>query len=112
MTVFPEHFSLQLAPGVHAVLILDQAGWYDPRAVDVPQTVTRLLPAASPELHPVGRFWLHLRERSLSHRVLDDYGAILEAVGRAWNRLLDGTGHLTSLTAYWDLTASVVPEQL
>jgi hypothetical protein len=54
----------------------------------------------------VERVWLYLRERYLSHRVLDDYEAVLEAVCRAWNRLLDETGRLTTLTAYPYLTVS------
>ncbi|PVE21795.1 IS630 family transposase [Microvirga sp. KLBC 81] len=104
MTVFLEHFSRQLAPGVHAVLILDQAGWHDPRALHVPETITLLpLPSASPELNPVERIWLY------PHRVLGDYDAVLDAVCRAWNRLLDETGRLTSLTAYPYLTASGIP---
>ncbi len=41
MTIFLEHFSRQLAPGVHAVLVLDQAGWHDARALLVPETITR-----------------------------------------------------------------------
>jgi hypothetical protein len=36
MTIFLEHFARQLALGVHAVLVLDQAGWHDTRALHVP----------------------------------------------------------------------------
>jgi hypothetical protein len=60
-------------------------------------------------LNPVERVWLYLRERYLSHRVLDDYEAVLEAVCQAWNRLLDETGRLTSLTAYPYPTGSGIP---
>jgi transposase len=110
MTICLEHFSRQLEPGVHAVLVLDQAGWHDARALHVPDTITLLpLPSASPQLNPVERVWLYLRERYLSHRVLDDYDAVLEAVCHAWNRLLDQTGRLTTLTAYPYLTASPIP---
>jgi hypothetical protein len=110
MEVFLEHFARQLAPGVHAVLILDQAGWHDERALHVPATITLLpLPSASPQLNPVERVWLYLRERYLSHRVLDDYGAVLEAVCRAWNKLVDEKGRLTTLTAYPYLIASEIP---
>jgi transposase len=110
MTIFLEHFAHQLEPGVHAVLVLDQAGWHDARALHVPDTITLLpLPSASPALNPVERVWLYLRERYLSHRVLDDYDAVLEAVCRAWNRLLDETGRLTTLTAYPYLTALGIP---
>lgn len=110
MGVFLQHFSRQLAPKVHAVLILDQAGWHDERALRVPGNVTLLpLPSASPQLNPVERIWLYLRERYLSHRILADYDAVLTATCRAWNRLLAEKGRLASLTAYPYLTASGIP---
>ena len=110
MGIFLHHFSDQLAPDVHAVLILDQAGWHDERALRVPGNVTLLpLPSAPPQLNPVERIWLYLRERYLSHRILADYDAVLTATCRAWNRLLAEKGRLASLTAYPYLTASGIP---
>ena len=93
MTIFLEHFSRQLEPGVHAALILDQAGWHDERALHVPTSITLLpLPSASPQINPVERVCLYLRERYLSYCVLDDYGAVLDAVCRAWNKLINEKG--------------------
>ena len=101
MNLFLAGFAEQLEPGAHAVLILDQAGWHGPRRLAVPGNVTPLpLPAYSPELDPVERVWLYLRERFLSHRVLDGYAAVLDAARRAWNALAAETGRLASLTAY------------
>jgi hypothetical protein len=57
-------------------------------------------------LNPAERIWLYLRERYLSHRVLDDYEAVLNATCRAWNRLLKEKGRLATLTAYPYLIAS------
>jgi hypothetical protein len=37
------------------------------------------------------------------------YGAVLEAVCRAWNKLVDDKGRLTTLTAYPYLIASEIP---
>ncbi len=109
MAVFLEHFSRQLAPDGHAVLVLDQAGWHDERALSVPANITLLpLPSASPQLNPVERVWLYLRERYLSHLVLDDYHALLDATCRAWNKLMDETGRLATLTAYPYLVGSGV----
>jgi hypothetical protein len=110
MDVFLEHFARQPEPGVHAVLVLDEAGWHHARVLHVPETITLLpLPPASPQLNPVERVWLHLRERYLSHRMLNDYEAVLDAVCCAWNQLLDETGRLTTMTAYPYLTASGIP---
>ena len=101
MNVFLAGFAAQLAPGTHAVLMLDQAGWHGGGQLVVPENVTLLpLPPYSPELNPVERIWLYLRERYLSHRVLRDYRAVLDAACGAWTRLLAETGRLASLTAY------------
>ena len=101
MNLFLAAFAEQLEPGAHAVLILDQAGWHGSPRLIVPDNITLLpLPAYSPELNPVERVWLYLRERFLSNRLLADYTAILDAACEAWNALAAETGRLTSLTAY------------
>jgi DDE superfamily endonuclease len=101
MAVFLARFAHELAPGVHAALILDRAGWHMARRLSVPDNITLVpLPAYSPELNPVERVWLYLRERFLSHRVLDGYAAVLDAACRAWNALAAEPGRLASLTAY------------
>ncbi|MGE0697640.1 MAG: transposase, partial [Hyphomicrobiaceae bacterium] len=58
------------------------------------------LPPYSPELNPVERVWLHLKERYLSHRLHADYDAIVHAASQAWNRLVAETGRLTTLCSY------------
>jgi hypothetical protein len=75
----------------------------------VPATVTLLhLPPHSPELNPVERVWLYLRERWLSHRVLaGGYEAVVEAACAAWNALQAEPGRLRSLTSYPWLPRSV-----
>ena len=98
MSLFLAAFAEQLAPGTHAVLILDQAGWHGARRLVVPGNLTLLpLPAYSPELNPVERVWLYLRERFLSLRVFRDYRAIVDACCIAWNRLVADPGLLRSL---------------
>lgn len=101
MNVSLAAFADRLEPGTHAVVILDQAGWHGAKRLAVPAKVTLLpLPAYSPELNPVERVWLYLRERFLSHRVLADYRAVLDAACEAWNTLAAETGRLASLTSY------------
>lgn len=56
------------------------------------------LPTYSPKLNPVERVRLSLRERHLSHRLLDDHDAVVEALCRAWNAL--NKARLRSLTSY------------
>ena len=107
MGLFLERFAQELEPGVHAALILDRAGWHVSRRLAVPDNITLVpLPPYSPELveqrrcSTVERVWLYLRERFLSHRVLDGYTAVLDAACRAWNALAAEPGRLASLTAY------------
>ncbi len=88
MSTFLAEFARALPAGQHAVMVLDQAGWHGAKALKVPDTVTLVpLPPYSPELNPVERVWLYLRERFLSHRVLDDYEAIVAACCAAWTAL-------------------------
>ena len=58
------------------------------------------LPPYAPELNPVERLWLFLKERFLSHRLLDDYDAIVDAACNAWQRLTSDPGRITSLCSY------------
>ena len=84
---FLERFATTIGEDEHAVMILDRASWHDSRALSVPANVTLVaLPPYSPELNPVERIWLYLKERFLSHRLHDDYDAIVDAACRAWNR--------------------------
>jgi transposase len=81
MNEFLRRFSTTLANDEHAVMVLDGAGWHTSRDLVVPANVTLLrLPPYAPELNPVERVWLCLRERHLSHRVHEDDSAVLDAV--------------------------------
>jgi putative transposase len=101
MDLFLAQFAATLPADSHAVLVLDGAGWHDQRALTVPDNLTLVsLPAYSPELNPVERIWLYLRERFLSLRFLPDTEAIVEACCRAWNALSAEPGRIRSLCAY------------
>jgi transposase len=98
MTLFLAEFGRRLPDDVHAVLVLDRAGWHGARALEVPANVTLVpLPPYAPELNPVERVWLYLRERFLSLRLFRDYRAIVDACCAAWNRLVAEPGRLRSL---------------
>lgn len=78
--------SRHAAPGAHAVLVIDGAGW--PRTggrLRVPDNITLLrLPPSSPELNPVENVRAYLRGNKLSNRVFDTYNAIVHACCNAW----------------------------
>ena len=90
-----------VAPGAHAIVLLDQAGWHVSARLRVPANITLVpLPSYSPQLNPVERVWEYVRERFLSHRLHSDYEAVVDAACRAWNRLTAEPGRLLSLCAY------------
>jgi transposase len=99
MNIFLAQFAARLATDEHAVLVLDRAGWHTAKKLVVPSNVTLIwLPPYSPQLNPVERLWLFLRKRHLSHRLLDTYDAIVDALCRAWNALT--AERIRSLTSY------------
>lgn len=99
MSEFLRRFAATLPDDEHAVMVLDGAGWHTSRELAVPLNVTLLrLPPYAPELNPVERVWLFLRERHLSHRVHEGYTAIVDAVSAAWCQLTPK--RLRSLCAY------------
>jgi putative transposase len=98
---FLADFAQILAANTHDVLVLDQAGWHGARALQVPKSITLVpLPPYSPDLNPVERVWLYWRERYLSHRLLQDDEAVVDACCTAWNKLTAEAGRLRSLSAY------------
>lgn len=101
MTLFLDGLSRSVAPDVHILLVLDQAGWHKARTLTVPDNITLLsLPPYSPELNPIERVWLYLKERFLSHRLFDGYEAIVQAVCNAWNAMTATPDRIRSLTNY------------
>ena len=99
MQVFLDRFAATLAAAEHAVIVMDQAGWHTTGSLIIPSNISLVLqPSYSPELNPVERLWLYLRERHLSHRLLNSYDAIVEALCAAWKALT--AERLISLTKF------------
>ena len=101
MQEFLDRFAKTIRDDEHVAMVLDQAGWHGANALRVPDNITLLpLPPYSPELNPVERVWLFLKERFLSHRLHASYDAVADAASKAWNRLRAEVGRLTSLCSY------------
>jgi hypothetical protein len=99
MTLHLAEISRHVAPGAHAVVVLDQAGWHSAADLTVPENLTLLpLPPYSPELNPVENVWQYLRQNQLSLSVWPDYDAIVQACCTAWNALLALPDRLASIT--------------
>jgi transposase len=88
MNLFLHELSGQLAQEVHAVLVLDNAGWHRSRELIVPANISLLyLPPYAPELNPMERVWKQVKHRHLSNRQFGDEEAVVEACAEAWNLL-------------------------
>ncbi|WP_409567584.1 IS630 family transposase [Methylobacterium sp. J-030] len=84
-----------VAPGAHAVLLLEQAGWHTNRKLAVPTNITLLpLPVRSPELNPVENL---MRDNWIGNRVFTSYADILDHCCHAWNTLIDRPWRIMSI---------------
>ena len=88
MNAFLEQFSGELPADVHAVMVLDRAGWHVAGALRVPANVTLLhLPPKSPELNPVENLWHYLRSHHWSNRLYPTWNDLKESAIDAWRRV-------------------------
>ena len=106
MTLHLAEISAAVAPGAHAILLLDQAGWHGSGALIVPANITLLpLPSKCPELNallsevegPVENIWQFMRDNWLSNRIFKSYADILDQCCFAWNRLVDQPWRIMSI---------------
>lgn len=83
---FLDQLSASIPVGTHAVLVWDGAGYHSASAALRPPTNLTLvtLPAYAPELNPVERLWLYLRQHHWSNRTYRDIDALEEAAVAGW----------------------------
>jgi transposase len=87
-----------VAPGAHAVLLADQAGWHMSTRLVVPPNITvSALPPKCPELNPVENVWQFMRENWLSNRVFQSYDDLVDHCCAAWNKLTDQPWRIMSI---------------
>jgi len=98
MNLHLAEISLAVAPGAHAVLVMDQAGWHTTGELDLPENISIVvLPAKSPELNPQENIWQFMRDNWLSNRVFASYDDIVDHCCHAWNKLVDQPWHIMSI---------------
>ena len=101
MNLFLAELSQAVAPGAHGVVLMDKAGWHTAGDLVVPENLSLVfLPPYSPELNPIERLWLHLRDNRLSHCVFHTTEGIIDSCCEAWNWLLAEAGRIRSLCSY------------
>lgn len=88
-----------VAPGAHAILVMDGAGWHGAGALRVPENITIVkLPPYAPELNPVENVWAYLRANRLAISVFDTYDDIVARCCDAWNFFANDPRRVRSIT--------------
>ncbi len=79
MELHLEEIAHAAQPGAHAVLLVDQAGWYITGKPRAPENMTLVpLPSQSPELNPVENIWQYMRNNWLSNRIFKNYDDLVD----------------------------------
>jgi len=99
MNLHLAEISTQVAPGAHAVLICDGAGWHQKgERLNIPENISLLpLPPYSPELNPMENVWSYLRQNILCARVWASYDEIINACKAAWNWFVQDPERIASI---------------
>src|SRR4051812_20490282 len=85
MTLHLKEIAQAVAPGAHALVLVDQAGWHPSKKLVVPANITLVpLPSKAPELNPVENIWEYMRENWISNRIFASYGDIVRHITRRW----------------------------
>jgi transposase len=87
------------APGSHALLIVDGAGWHGAKCFQVPDKITLIkLPPHSPELNTMENVWAYLRANKLTITTYDTYDEILDKCAQIWDFFANDQERVTSIT--------------
>jgi hypothetical protein len=98
MSLHLAEMALAVAPGAHAALLVDQAGWHLSQKLVVPSNITIVpLPPKCPELNAIENVWQFMRDNWLSNRVFQSHRDILDHCCHAWNKLIDQPWRIMSL---------------
>jgi len=98
MNLHLAEIALHVAPGAHAVLLMDQAGWHLTPKLEVPANISIVaIPSKSPELNPQENVWQFMRDNWLSNRVFGSYDEIVDHRCDAWNKLVAQPWRIMSL---------------
>jgi hypothetical protein len=88
----------QIAPGPHAAILVDQAGWHLSGGLNLPSNITLIaLPARCPKLNPQENIWQFMRENWLSNRIFRSFDDIVDHCCDAWNKPIDQPWRIMSI---------------
>ena len=69
MNIFLEHMEQELG-GEEILLVMDGAGWHKSKGLKIPKNIEIIyLPPYSPELNPVERLWLYIKQHTIKNKI-------------------------------------------
>ena len=100
MSLHLAEISRQVAPGSHAALVFDGAGYHVAKKLAGPGNITLVpMPAYAPELNPIENVWEYLRGNKLAITVFESYDDILDKACEAWTFFADDPDRIASITS-------------
>jgi hypothetical protein len=99
ISAYLETIARAVAPGAHAVVVVDGAGWQPSNALLVPLYLTLVpLPPCTPALNPIENVWACLRANRLAISIMDAWDDIVARCCDARNFFADDCDCVRSIT--------------
>ena len=80
MNVFLEHMEQELG-GEEILLVMDGAGWHKSKGLKIPKNIEIIyLPPYSPELNPVERLWLYIKQHTIKNKIYETISLLEDSI--------------------------------
>jgi transposase len=80
MNVFLAEFSKEIGEA-RATIIMDGASWHKSKNLIIPNNITiTILPPYCPELNPVERLWLYIKQNTIKNKIYDNISILDDVV--------------------------------
>jgi len=80
MNIFLDHMSKELE-GKEILLVMDGAGWHKSKDFNIPKNIEIIyLPPYSPELNPVERLWLYIKQNTIKNRIYENISLLEDSI--------------------------------
>ena len=101
MNIYLQELSKKIPAGRHCVLVLDNAPVHKSKSLIIPDNITIIfLPPYSPELNPMERAWLYIKQNWLANSFFDNYDILLNKCCDAWNQFVSQENRINTLCSY------------
>lgn len=80
MNVFLDYIEKELC-GKEILLVMDGAGWHKSKGLKIPKNIEIIyLPPYSPELNPVERLWLYIKQHTIKNKIYETISLLEDSI--------------------------------